>query len=47
MKPLSIPVGDSFIEGTLFPITLRGHGNTRDQQDSVSRTDNLHDTLTA
>jgi len=87
MKPLSIPVGDSFIEGTLFhpdelsgpspglllihgwggtedhyrrgalqlsgagaicfTITLRGHGNTSDQQDCVSRTDNLHDTLTA
>jgi dienelactone hydrolase len=87
MKPLSIPVGDSFIEGTLFhpdelrgpspgvllihgwgsseeqyrrgalqlsgvgaicfTITLRGHGNTSDQQDTVSRTDNLHDALTA
>jgi dienelactone hydrolase len=87
MKPLSIPVGDSFIEGTLFhpdalsgpspavlfihgwggseehyraralriagvgaicfTITLRGHGNTSHQRDSVSRTDNLHDTLTA
>src|SRR5687767_12968610 len=72
MKPLSIPIGDSFIEGTLFhrwggnedhyrggalrlsglgaicfTITLRGHGNTSHERDSVSRTDNLHDTLTA
>jgi dienelactone hydrolase len=87
MKPLSIPMGASFIEGTLFhpdelsgpspglllihgwggnedhyrggalklagvgaicfTITLRGHGNTSDERDTVSRTDNLQDTLTA
>jgi len=87
MKTLSIPVGDSFIDGTLFhpedlsggspavlfihgwgsseetyragalkiaqlgaicfTITLRGHGETSNQQETVSRADNLHDVLTA
>jgi dienelactone hydrolase len=87
MKTLSIPIGDSFIEGTLFhpeelrgnspgvlfihgwgsseetyragaqklarlgaicfTITLRGHGETSHQRETVSRTDNLHDALTA
>jgi uncharacterized protein len=87
MKTLSIPVGDSFIDGTLFhpeelrsdspavlfihgwggseehyrvgaqkiarlgaicfTITLRGHGETSHQRETVSRTDNLHDALTA
>lgn len=87
MKTLSLPVGDSFIDGTLFhpeelrgsspavlfihgwggseehyregargiarlgaicfTITLRGHGATSHQRDTVSRADNLHDALTA
>jgi uncharacterized protein len=87
MKTLSIPIGDSFIAGTLFhpeelkdsspavlfihgwgsseevyragaqkiaglgaicfTITLRGHGETSHQRETVSRTDNLHDALTA
>jgi uncharacterized protein len=87
MKTLSIPIGDSFIDGTLFhpeelrdkspavlfihgwgsseetyresarkiarlgaicfTITLRGHGETSHQRETVSRTDNLHDALTA
>lgn len=89
MKTLNIPIGDSFIDGTLFhpdpeelkgdspavlfihgwgsseetyresarkiaglgaicfTITLRGHGGTSHQRETVSRTDNLHDALTA
>jgi dienelactone hydrolase len=87
MKTLNIPIGDSFIDGTLFhpeelkgsnpavlfihgwggseehyregarkiaglgaicfTITLRGHGETSHQRETVSRTDNLHDALTA
>jgi hypothetical protein len=87
MKTLRIPVGDSFIDGTLFPsekpsqrspavlfihgwgssgetyhavaprlaqlgatclaLTLRGHGATSHQQETVSRADSLQDVLTA